>query len=121
MNMISKNTAVKTAISKEAMRTDIVALRAALIATSVVLLVTGCTSVSKFQGPQGETMVQVNCSGTLRDWSGCYEAIADACPNGYAIVDRQQQAGAFSVYNMDTGNYDRVNTLTREAVAVCKP
>lgn len=96
------------------------ALRAVVPTILLLTLTTGCTSVSKFKGPQGENMVQVNCSGTMRDWSGCYQAITEACPNGYTIVDRQQQAGAFSVYNMDTGGYDRVNTMTREAVAVCR-
>lgn len=123
--MTSKCSTIKATTFNVGGYPEVKALRAAaptiILVTGLLLLATGCTSVSKFKGPQGENMVQVNCSGTMRDWSGCYQAIAEACPNGYTIVDRQQQAGAFSMYNMDTGGYDRVNTMTREAVAVCKP
>lgn len=123
--MTSKYSTLKATMFNVSGYTEVKALRTAaptiILVTGLLLLATGCSSpVSRFKGPQGEDMVQVNCSGTLRDWSGCYQAISEACPNGYAIIDRQQQAGAFSMYNMNTGGYDRVNTLTREAVAVCK-
>lgn len=53
----------------------------------VVLLLAGCAVQPKpFNGPGGKPAYSMNCSGSGRTLTACYEKAGELCPNGYNVI-----------------------------------
>jgi hypothetical protein len=67
--------------------------RPAVLTLSWVVLLAGCVSVTHVRGPDGtDTWFSVACSGPR---TGCYEAAAEQCPEGYIIADSASTSSTF--------------------------
>lgn len=56
----------------------------------------GGPEITSIKGPSGTTEYLVDCGHHGFDggsWTQCYEKAAEACPTGYAIHDKSQEAG----------------------------
>jgi hypothetical protein len=62
------------------------------------LALTGCITVEKMPGPDGQEQYVLECdSGITR----CYRRAATICPNGYTVTDKTDEtAFVFRRFNM---------------------
>ncbi len=55
----------------------------------VVVVVSGCASVSESYAPDGRKSYALNCSGNARGWDKCFSKAGELCrTSGYDILDR---------------------------------
>lgn len=61
--------------------------RSSLVVT--LLVISGCATVTQTYTPDGRVGLNINCSGTARNWSACLSAAGEACgKSGYDVLDR---------------------------------
>lgn len=96
-----------------------------ILATALLVGLTGCMSVKQISGPNGERVISATCNGTIRSWGDCLEAVATRCgPAGYTVVQRNGEtftAGSSYVdANIGAGWSNSSTGINRHMLAVCK-
>lgn len=61
---------------------------------SLIFLLVGCAKLKTVQSPDFEKTemlagITLYCSG-YKNWNHCYEAANKACPNGYQILEKEE-------------------------------
>lgn len=58
-----------------------------------LVLLSGCTHVRSFQGPDGGTMYEARCNGGMQTFADCMNAAGETCGGAYDVVtnDREQE------------------------------
>lgn len=67
-----------------------------VILAATALSACGGAQVTPIQGPSGNTEYLVDCGHhglNGGDWAQCYAEASKACPSGYAIRDKNYEAG----------------------------
>jgi len=55
----------------------------------ILVLLTGCATVSETYGLDGRPAFTLNCSGTARTWNMCRKAAGELCgARGYDVIER---------------------------------
>jgi hypothetical protein len=87
-----------------------------ILALLVALFVlTACASSRQIYTNDGSVGHAINCSGTIRDWSMCYEKAGELCQSsGYEIISRNESTG-YVVSDFYTGT-----TYGRQLVIQCR-
>lgn len=64
------------------------------------LFLSACAMSKTMTGPDGEELIHINCSGTVIDWSDCYEKAGNLCPHGYTVQNMiGQNQGTTATFN----------------------
>lgn len=70
------------------------------IAALSLVLLSGCASVSKSYGPDGNEAYSLTCSGMARDWGMCLTKAGELCgAKGYNILSINSDSGALVTAN----------------------
>ena len=101
-------------------------MKGGILVVSLAMLLAGCTSVNKFTAPDGKSkMVSADCSDGkvwYPSWGKCMEAISKECPNGYTVIERNQNvyssAGAFIGHGVANSHAGEV--VERNIIVQCK-
>src|SRR4051812_28106820 len=64
-------------------------VRSGLATTAVVLAMSSCATSTPIMGPNGAQHFNVSCPRTIEN---CYEEAARVCPNGYQVVDKNDNS-----------------------------
>ena len=61
---------------------------------TLIFLLVGCTNLKTVQSPDFEKAerlagIALTCS-VYKNWNHCYEAADKACPNGYQILEKEE-------------------------------
>ena len=63
---------------------------------SLVLVLTGCAQLMKGQQQpvvaKGQGTYFTTCSGTVEEWSSCYNKAKQTCPSGYEVTSKNESA-----------------------------
>ena len=94
-----------------------------LILLAAVVLA-GCTTSREIIGPDGAKLFSINCNGTARDISYCYEKAGELCgAAGYEVINTDGSSSPMLIANRMPGgafNMTGVSIVTRNVMARCK-
>ena len=64
----------------------------------IASLISGCASAKKVYTSEGKEAYSLNCSGSARSWSNCYERAGDLCgTKGYIVLDKNEEAKSMQI------------------------
>lgn len=65
-----------------------------ILAVSLLSLhIAGCATARKMTTPDGNEGYYIKCDGTAVSMDVCYRKASDLCPNGYKIIDKNNESG----------------------------